>query len=70
MKRFKTCNSSCFNLSRRVFAMSDANQDREPQDEPKLKKTGKKPPSFARAAINFFFYFAVGVLVLKALGLG
>lgn len=50
--------------------MSDANQDREPQDEPKLKKTGKKPPSFARAAINFFFYFAVGVLVLKALGLG
>lgn len=50
--------------------MSDANQDRKPQDEPKLKETGKKQPSFAKVVFTFITYFALGYLILTALGLG
>lgn len=50
--------------------MSDANQNRESenQSEQGTEKRGSSP--FARFILNFIIYFGLGYLLITALGLG
>ncbi len=58
-------------LSRRLFAMSDTNQNPKSQVEPKSPKGEKKEDaSFTKFILNFIIYFGLGILFLTALGFG
>lgn len=48
--------------------MSDANKDHEPQSPAEQNEQKKQPKSFARLLLDFAFYLALGVLLVKALG--